>query len=171
MTFSRVFASILLPASLAACAALPGQELDELLRTTPTGTPFAQALTREYSALAQAERDQADWGNSERFARKGLASAKGTAVPPEDPADWAVAGEDSAKELADAHARLTALLATNAPHRAPVLTATAQVKFDCWLGHLGKGASRDHMAICRKDFLAAVKAIEVQVVPTSGGHP
>jgi OOP family OmpA-OmpF porin len=136
--------------------------LEELSQTTPTGSPFTQALSREYNAFAESDRSQYDWFNSWHFAKKGLDAAHGEVVPPEDLSDWSFDDDAAAADLAASRARLIKVLATNAPARLPALTGTAQVKFDCWVQQQDKGWQTDAIAVCRKDFLAALDAIEEQ---------
>ncbi len=167
MRFARVLTGLAVPLIVAGCAGFPGTtfELEELQRTTPSGAPFTQALAREYQAFADSERQQYDWFNSQHFARKGLEAAHGTAVAPESLADWRFSDRKAAADLASARTRLATLLATTAPTRAPALTATAQVKFDCWVEQQDEGWQTADIEACRKDFLAAMDTLEAQVKP------
>jgi OOP family OmpA-OmpF porin len=168
MRYSRLLAGLALPMLVAGCAGFPGSKvyLEELKGTTPTGTPFTQALSREYRAFADADEAQLDWINSWYFARKGLQAAKGTMVVPEQPADWSIREGQSASDLAAARSRLVAVLDTGAPARAPALTATAQVKYDCWVESQAYAWKHDDIAACRNDFVAAIDAIGKQAAPT-----
>lgn len=161
-----------LPLMMAGCASFPGTTfyLDELKTTTPTGSAFTQALSKEYLAFAESERQQYDWYNSQRFAKKGLDSAHGDVVPPEEPGDWSFDDKAAAADIDKAHGRLVKILATNAPTRVPVLTATAQVKYDCWVEQQYEGWQKDDIAACRKDFIAAADAIEAPAKPVAA-HP
>src|SRR5437868_5720747 len=69
-------------------------DIETLRGTTRTtaGTPFTQALTQEYRSLTLFDADQdKDWPNAYIFAAKGLASARGENVLPENPANWRLA--------------------------------------------------------------------------------
>lgn len=169
MKFSRLLASLALPMVVAGCHSFPGTlfELDELKETTPTGSPFTQALTREYTAFADSEAQQRYFFDSQHFAEKGLAAARGVAVQPEDLNRWSFADKKAAADLADGRARLLGVLSTNASTRAPALTATAQVKFDCWVAQQDAGTQPEYIDACRKDFLAAMDALETQVKPVA----
>lgn len=169
MKFSKFLASMALPMVMAGCASFPGTtyQLEELERTTPTGSPFSQALAHEYRAFSASERAQYSWFNSQHFAEKGLAAAHGSTVMPEDLADWHFADRQAAQDLAAARIRLLETLGTNAPNRVPALTATAQVKFDCWVEQQDKGWKIEEIDACHKDFLAAMGAIEVQAKPAA----
>lgn len=173
MKFSRLLVGVALPVMMAGCASFPGTtyELDELEHITPTGAPFTQALSREYAAFAESERQQYDWFNSQHFAEKGLASAHGTAVAPENLDNWHFADKQAAADLAAARSRLMTVLGTTAPNHTPALTATAQVKFDCWVEQQDEGWQTDDIEACRRDFLAAMEALETQVKPVAAPAP
>jgi OOP family OmpA-OmpF porin len=173
MKFSRFLASMALPMMMVGCASFPGTtfQLEELEKTAPSGSPFTQDLAFEYKALASSERAQYSWFTSQHFARKGLKAAAGTSVAPEDLADWSIDDAEAAHDLAIAHGRLITALASSAPSHAPALTATAQVKFDCWVEQQHKGWKAAEINLCRKDFLAAMDAIEVQATPAVAAHP
>jgi OOP family OmpA-OmpF porin len=164
MRFSTLLASVALPVMVAACAVFPGTSLplEELERTTPTGSPFTQALAREYQAFAESERRQRDWFATQHFARKGLAAAHGTTVAPEDLTGWRIGDAKAAEALAAARQRLMTVLAGSAPHRVPQLSATAQVKFDCWVDQQDANWQSTETPACHRDFAAAMDAIEAQ---------
>lgn len=164
MKFRTMVAFLTLPLAVGGCASFPGTTgyLDELTATTPTGSAFTQALSREYQAFAQSERDQYDWWDQQIFAKKGLEAAKGTAVAPEELARWSFSDKAAEAELVKGRERLVKALASSAPQRMPVLTATAQVKFDCWVEQQDEGWQTADIAACRGDFLAAMDAIEAQ---------
>jgi OOP family OmpA-OmpF porin len=155
-------ASLALPIVISGCASFPGTTfyLDELKSASPSGAAFTQALSREYYAFAQSEKDQYDWMNSWHFAKKGLDASHGTVVAPEDLSDWSFDDKQAAADLTASRARLVKALESNAPSRLPALTATAQVKFDCWVEQQDEGWQKDDIAACRNDFLAAMTAIE-----------
>ena len=173
MRFARVLVVLALPLLAAACAGFPGTtaELDQLQRTKPAGAPFTQALSREYQAFAAHERDEYDWFNSQHFARKGLEAAQGTQVAPEALDDWRITDKQAAAELGRARSRLTAALAAGAPSRAPALSATAQAKFDCWVEEQDEAWETREIEACRRDFLAAMDALEAQGKPPAAALP
>jgi OOP family OmpA-OmpF porin len=147
---------------LAACANFPGSTgyLDELNTTAPTGPAFSQSLAGEYKAFAQTEKDEYDWMAQQLYAKKGLDAAHGTVDTPENVSDWSVDDAAAASDLTAARARLMAALATDAPTRAPALSATAQVKFECWLHEQHEGWQMDEIAECKKDFMTAMDQLE-----------
>ena len=93
-------------------------DLDKSRTVEPTGgTPFTQALTKEYKDLAAFEADEMyDWRDAGFYARKALAAANGEQVGPQDPAVVGVRGaldQPGGLQLADdLHHRLR-------PHERP----------------------------------------------------
>jgi len=173
MKFSKLLASVALPLTVVGCASFPGTTgyLDELKTTTATGPAFTQALSHEYAAFAESERQQFDWFNSQHFAKKGLDASHGTAVEPEQLSNWDIDDKAALAELETGRARLVKALASNAPTRVPALTATAQVKYDCWVEQQDEGWQTDDIAACRRDFLAALDAIEGQSKVATAAAP
>ncbi|HIJ39150.1 MAG TPA: OmpA family protein [Rhodospirillaceae bacterium] len=168
MRIRKVLAGVCLPVLVAGCVSLPGStyELERLQEAIPAGTPFVQALTHEYTAFADALRLQRDWFNSQYFARKGLEIVQGTVVGPEDPANWSIDSQSARQEMADARGRLLAVLNDGGPAHAPVLTATAQVKFDCWVEQEYIAHGTEAVEACHRDFLAAM-----DVLASAAGKP
>lgn len=158
---------------MAACSALPGTTfgLDQLASTQPTGPAFTQSLTGEYRAFAGSERDLGEWIPMWHFARKGLQASTGVAVAPDSVDDWEVDDADAVKALTDARAQLMDVLAGPAPQRLPALTATAQVKYECWLLHQHEGSPADAITACHGDFVAAMNAIQSQLHPPPAAAP
>ena len=104
---------------LAACTGTPQKgmipgstyQLELLGRTQPTGSEFTRALTADYRTLALYEWGDYDWLAQQIFAKKGLAAAAGTAVPPEQLAEWSVSDPAAAADLKVARTHLMAVLA------------------------------------------------------------
>jgi OOP family OmpA-OmpF porin len=150
--------------SLAAGASLLagclGYDVDAVNSVEAVGDEFTQQLTVEYRDLANFEANQmGDWRDAEYFARKGLATAAGEVVLPEDLADWMLPA-DSIDELAEARSRLLAALDGNARASLPVEAAIAQAKFDCWVEQQEENHQADHIAACRDEFYAFLAMIE-----------
>jgi len=157
----------LLLCGLAACTGTPQNgmiprstyQLELLNRTTPTGSPFTQALTADYRTLALYEWGEYDWFAQQVFAKKGLAAAAGNAVPPERLEDWSVSDPDAAADLRVARGHLIALLSGDAPRLYPQWTSTAQTRFDCWLHEQYEGWETERIRECRDGFRAAISLI------------
>ena len=163
--------ALTLPLIMAACTGLPGNtiELDQLKTMTPTGSPFTQALGKDYYQFADAERQEYDWPVMSIFAHKGLEAAHGTRVDPERVENWNFSHSqaDEVVTLQSARVRLVAMLGTDAPDRLPDLAATAQEKFDCWVEQQDEDWQKDDIAACRKDFEDAMNAIAGKAVAAS----
>src|ERR1700751_5724789 len=97
-----------------------------------TGSPFTQALTEEYKAFTAEEASEYDWPNANYFAKKGLASAHGDNVLPEDLANWDIPA-DKQSEMAAGRQRLLTDLDGGARDAKPQDAARAQARFDCWV--------------------------------------
>lgn len=173
MKFSTMAALVALSVGVGGCASFPGSTgyLDQLKATTPGGSAFTQALSREYLAFADSEREQYDWLDSQYFAKKGLDAAHGTVVSPEALSDWSLGDPAEVEALTAARVRLVRTLESDAPQRLPSLTATAQVKFDCWVEQEEEGWQTDDIAACRSDFQAAMDAIETQAKTPAAAAP
>jgi OOP family OmpA-OmpF porin len=124
---------------------IPGStyQLEQLNKTTATGSPFTQALTDGYRVFAQAERDEYDWHAQQVFAKKGLAAAEGTSVPPEELADWRVWDPAVTADESAARSQLMAMLASDAPNR--------EEEYEGW--------ETDEIAACRAAFFSTMEQI------------
>src|SRR5499426_1103242 len=138
---------------LAGCAS----DIDQLRSAEPAGgTPFTQALTKEYRDLTVFEADEMmDWRDAGYYARRGLQSAAGEVVLPEDPVNRDLP-EDSLSEIQDVRARLLAALDGGARDNKPEIAARAQSRFDCWLEQQEENFQEDHISACRDELLAAL---------------
>jgi len=165
----RMLVAPLLLCGLAACngtptnGLIPGSfyQIEQLNKTTPTGSPFTQALTADYRNLANYEKGEYDWNAQQVFAKKGLLAASGAVPPPERIEDWSFHSRDSAAvaDLQAARARLMTMLGSEAPNRVPQWSSTAQTSFDCWLHEQHEGWELDRIAECRNGFLAVMNQI------------
>ncbi len=156
---------------LAACADFPNTTvyLNRLNENPPAGSDFKAALANEYKAFAQEEANEYDWYAQQFYARKGWHAVEGTIDQPEDPANWSFDDRQAAADLVNARARLASVLASDAPTRAPQLTATAQVKYECWLHEQHEGWQQDEINECKKDFFTAMD--QLQGMPKSAESP
>ncbi len=157
MSKSIPLAGLALAAMLAACST-PDIEAVRLVESNVS--PFAKALSREYRELAVFEADQMyDFIDAGKYARRGLAAARGNPVEPFVLSDWNLP-DDKMPELTEARARLVAALERDGRSRAPDAAADAQGKFDCWVEQQEENHQFDHIAACRKAFRAALSVLE-----------
>ena len=155
---------------LAGCAT-PG-EVSDVVRIQETkaegGTPFTKALTDEYRAYAKHESEEEyEWDHAAIYARKGLKTAKGGVVPPEEISTWEVP-EGRLGEVTDARKRLMGYLANGAIERVPAAMAKAQVMFDCWIEEEAEGDSKSN---CRSVFLATEPKLKFTKVAAPAPMP
>lgn len=149
---------------LAACTT----DLDRIRTTEPSGgTAFTQALTKEYRDLAVFEADEMyDWRDAGYFARRGLASAAGETVLPEDPTTRDIP-DDMNSEIQGIRVRLIAALDAGARENKPEVAARAQSRFDCWLEQQEENFQNDHISACRDELLAALAELEAAPAPAA----
>ena len=126
-----------------------------------SASSFTDALTKDYFNLARVQY----YYTHDRLAVKARAAARGKIVLPDDPAKFKVPRK-SRSELKARHADLMSALNKGFREQNPKQASRAQTMFDCWLR---AAVERDQMsarsiAICRKGFLAAIKAWTPPVV-------
>ena len=122
---------------------------------------FTDALTKDYYSLARVQY----YYSHDRLAVKARAAARGKIVLPDDPTKFKVPRE-SHSELKARHTDLMSALKQGFREQNPKQASRAQTMFDCWLR---AAVEHDQMsarsiAICRKGFLAAIKAWTPPVV-------
>ncbi len=134
------------------------RELDD-----PTaGTPFTQALTREYRSLTLYKADyRNDWPNAYIFAAKGMAASRGEEVQPENPDDWHLTQSHRAEFYQD-RAKLMTALATGREQN-PKAAAKAQAAFDCWIEQQEQGWQLADIATCHGEFATALAELGTRV--------
>jgi len=124
-----------------------------------TGSPFTQDLTEQYKSFTAEEAGEYDWSNANYFAKKGLASASGQVVQPEQLSDWDIPADKQA-DMAAARQRLVTDLDGGARDAKPDIAAKAQAKFDCWVEEQDENHEDDKIAACKNDTLAALDELE-----------
>lgn len=156
----KIIPSIL--AGAAAAALLAGcADMYRYERTTDRGaTPFTQALASDYEGFWTYEaKEMYDWIDAEHFAFKAQAAARGETPLPERVERWNIPGKYQA-DLKQGRERLIRALDGGGRERAPTLASRAQVAYDCWVEQQEENWQFDHIAACRKDYEAAVAAVE-----------
>lgn len=141
-------------------------DLERLQETEPTGTPFTQALAKEYQTFAEFEAyEMADWIDQQYFARKGLRAASGEVVAPEELSGWNLP-EGKIDELAAARSRLIGALNKGGRINHPEDAAHAQAKFDCWVEQQEENHQPEDIEECQREFEAALaKLVELVEEP------
>jgi len=146
---------------------------EALKNQTPVGSPFTQALARNYTELAVNQKEEWDLRNYEVFARKALLSAQGVVIDPELPDRWDLdkvnwAPRTVTVSYAEAYAwrtRLENALFKCTRNRAPEAAAKAQTSFDALIEELEEGWETAEIEKTKADFLAAVEQTEQSCPP------
>lgn len=129
---------------------------------------FNAQLGREYYALASYRADNADWADSDYFARKSLAASKGEQVPPEDNRNWGVPLQATAgtrDEMESQRKRLLSALDGGGRDKYPTLAAQAQTRYDCWVERSEANLAAQFRGECRKQFGSTLSDLEVLLHP------
>ena len=158
---NRLIRIVLAAAGLALLSGCAGFGLQEAEMTSSQGNSFDRALRDGYLELSRAEFDEADYWDSDAFAERSMAAARGESVQPE-----AISARDLPADmvgtLTTARQRLTTALAAGAAQSKPSDAAEAQVAFDCWMQEQEENFQLDDIAACRDRFMAAMARLEQQ---------
>jgi len=183
LKFLRLLPGLVLAFSLAACASTTIS--DELDAAQPSGSPFAQALFKNYAYLARSFSDATGSSTTTAFdaagsmslsgsssdifdlaqayADKALSAAKGEEVLPEPAPD----GDTDAEAL-----RLRLLRALDqGREKAPEDAARAQVDYDCWLMNGRVDSQHGASVACRNSLDASLTRLERDLNPTPAPAP
>lgn len=156
----------LAPTLMAGALALGGcgVQLEAALKTAPPDSAFEAGLHGGYIGLAQAEYDEADYRDSDNFARRATATAGGAAPGPEALASRRLP-EDAAAGLNEARGRLVDALGAGAIDKVPDTAARAQIMFDCWMQEQEENFQPGDIEACRAGFMAAMEEIDLALAP------
>ncbi len=152
--------------ALSGCASFTyDSTVKQLKSTTAVGSDFTKRLTAEYLSFAEFEAYKMnDYADAELFAQKGLATASGAVVDPEETANWSLTAQHAA-ELNAARTRLLTALNNGAREAQPQIAAVAQAKFDCWMEQQEENFQLDHIAACKTEFEREIALLESQPKP------
>lgn len=134
-------------------------KLEELRHTTPSGTPFQNALAKLYMDFASQEEKEYDWRDSWHFADKGLSLAYGKDAGPEELANWEIP-EAVLPEMENARASLMAALTPDLMRVSPSRAAEAQFYFDCWVEQQEENWQEEDIAYCRDNLMLLLAELD-----------
>ncbi len=149
---------------LAACVGLHDPAL--LDEASSGHGPYAAALKVGYKHLAEEERAEYDWRDSDFFFLRARASdGDDPPMPQEVTARNIPPGRDTA--LLAARDRLMVSHSEVARLKAPAELAQTQVAFDCWLQEEEEGHQAEDIAACRERFFDALLRLETRLAQRS----
>ena len=156
--------TVLLSGSVLFIAGCAGQTLNRVENIEPTGSAFNRDLFAGYIDLSKAEYAEADYADSDAFARRALVAATDSMVDPEMIEARRLPAENVG-ELTDARARLVAALDGGGREKLPDKAAMAQVQFDCWMQEQEENFQPDDIAACQGAFLQTIAVLEDALKP------
>lgn len=152
----KQLAVMLLGVGLSGCSTY---SLQQLRLAELNGTPFQQALAREYIALSEREERNFDWRDSWHFADKGLVAAYGNDVGPEILVNWDIAA-DKLAELEKARDDLLTALTPPVVEAQPELAARAYGAFDCWVEAQDDAWQEEKITACKNSFYEILSGLQ-----------
>lgn len=151
-------AAIAVAVIFAGSAAYAGAHKTEAMMATENAA-LAEALEREYSAMAAEEAIEKDAADEAHFSGKAAKAAANQSVKPDAPTSRVLPGTDTA--FADrTYNRILAAYDNGAANSHPNELATAQAAYDCWLQENEEGYQLLHIWRCRDAANAALATIE-----------
>ncbi len=152
--------------SIVAMAGCVGFDYKDAKSMKPGGSPFDQALFKEYLAQSKSEYDQANYTSSDLWAGKASAAAKGQTPKPTQVSDWRLPSAVT-PEATTARQRLQAALDKGGGNVLPNEMAKAQVGFDCWMEQqrVEENFQPDDIAHCRQMFYDNIAKVEGAMAP------
>ena len=144
--------------SLAAC----GTKLQVAESTMADGPEFNQALHKYYTETSSAEFAEGDYKDSDYFASKAIAAAKGEEVMPQPVGERKIPS-DKVDVLTSARERLMAALNGGGRLKAPDDAGRAQAYYDCWLQEQEENFQPKDIEFCRSEFFASLRNVEAAI--------
>lgn len=143
--------------------------LDALRSTAPVGDSYASALSAGYKQLAEEKATAYAWGQSARFADKGLMAAYGRDDEPTAAAEAGIAAA-AQPEFDDARRTLIEAVAANRDTQ-PALAATAVIAYERWLDAAMAGSNVATIQTARDAFAAALAPLQLVQAAEAGSKP
>ncbi|WP_417518523.1 OmpA family protein [Minwuia sp.] len=131
---------------------------------------LAEALAREYSAMAAEEAVERDAADEAHFSAKAAEAAGNHSVKPDAPTSRTLAATDTAY-AERTYQRILNAYDNGAADTHPIELATAQAGYDCWLQESEEGYQLLHIWRCRDAANAALNAIEAPRVAVAEPKP
>lgn len=147
-----------------------GRELEKVEKVAPPANSYDKALFEGYLTLSRTEYNEGDYRDSDVFARRAEAAARGETSEPE-----AISSRDLPVDLlnvaANQRRRLVVAQFLGARQAIPDQAAEAQLAFDCWMQEQEEDFQIDDIADCVERFDRAMERIDVVINPTPIPEP
>jgi OOP family OmpA-OmpF porin len=125
--------------------------LKDLRVAEPHSDPYFSTLASLYQDYAESELTAYDWWSSKYFADKGLLTAYGKEITPENPDHWDIS-EGEKRTLRAAREVLMASLTPAMKQKRPRAAAKAVMYYDCWVENQEEGWETEQIETCRDAF-------------------
>lgn len=143
----------------------------DVVRTLPNkGAAFHQALQKDYSELAAAERAEADWIDTVYFARRAKRASGGETFAPQAVNERRIP-DTAVNTITEARTRLIAVLTDDNRRTLPAQASLAQTSFDCWVEEQEEDFQPKDIAACQRTFNTALAALERSIVERPSAPP
>jgi OOP family OmpA-OmpF porin len=153
---------------LSACAG--NVDFEWVAKMPGMGTPFQNALQKEYVELSKSEYSESDIGDMIFFAKRGKMAAEAQSFGPQKISARALPA-NKVGALSGARARLVKALAGGGKTRAPKAAARAQAMFDCWMQEQEENFQPDDIIRCRVEFNAAMAKLKIPMMAKAAPAP
>lgn len=140
------------------------QLIDNVAGMKPAEQGFKANLHKQYVSLSRVELDEGDHFDAGFFARRAESAAMGKDVEPDSLWDRSYTDANRVSVHRE-RGRLASALDGAGRGNFPVIAATAQTQFDCWVQELEENHQPDDIRNCRNGYEAAVKALEDAMQP------
>jgi OOP family OmpA-OmpF porin len=161
MTIKSVFAV----AALLLLTACTGTQLQKAEGVAASGNAFDKALHAKYMVLSRTEYAEGDYGDSDFFADRAMATAAGKPPVPQEVSERKMPSNEIGLTLAAARNDLVTLFDAGAKERVPELSAAAQASYECWLQEQEENFQPKDIQACRDEFDGLITAIQNAMAP------
>jgi OOP family OmpA-OmpF porin len=163
---AKITSLVLVGAMLIATTGCAGFEYGRAKSQPAASGAYDQSLQKGYLDLSKGEFNEGDYWDSDTFADRSIAAAKGSPTQPEQIGARNLPS-DKVDELTTARQRLVTAQGESWTEKNPEATARAQVMFDCWMQEQEENFQPQDIARCRDGFYTALGELEVATGPGS----
>ncbi len=161
---------ILAAGAMVALAGCVGGELSKAEKVNAQGSDFNNALSGGYLRLARAEQKENDYKDADYFAARAISSANGDAVPLPEVTDRNLPQSEQIYVLGLRN-ELAEVFDGGARAKAPQLSASAQLAYECWIQELEENIQQDEIAACRDQLDGLIPALRNAITDEVAAAP